>query len=386
MNSILNEITYMDGRDENGSTMVVIDTPAKLKLRNETNQSIRRNLSYRRSPRIKSSTFSIPSAAMAMPLPGDTSEVEVKKQASNDYTTSKVLTSAQEVGAKKKLRLESLQFAKMRAAMYKEQPFEKIAEVPIKKEEAATVVPPVVPVTPKVEKEVTSSVPSDTKTVSIDDVRQKAYEKKEESTPVIPASQPVEKELDDFGRLQKVTEEYKAASQVFSQTQDKLNRAEETLKNYRQELKDAEKEVSKQQERIASHQGAIDTAEKDIETIEKEKQEILDKIRKKIVLISEAKERKEQERRKLEEETKKIEKEAEDYHQKINTQKSTLVEMNGKVADLSKKEQETLERRMEKQREKDALLEIFNAIELPPEIEEKEDKEAVLYSIRRSAA
>ena len=70
MDSILNEITYSDGRMDMQKTQFV-DTPAKLKLRERTFDGIRRSLDARRSPIKQENDFNIPSAFMAMEISAD---------------------------------------------------------------------------------------------------------------------------------------------------------------------------------------------------------------------------------------------------------------------------------------------------------------------------
>lgn len=409
MNNILNEITYMDGRIEDGSSAVFVDTPAKLKLRAETNMSIRRSLKARRGPSIKSSTFTIPRARMAMPNASDGANGGVVA-VSSDYKKTELEGTISNIGKPKKLKLSGIQFGaisantnkvekvdavKMESApqvdvpvvdtkpvidvapvdMPNTQTMPKVEVKPVVsevtpkavEEPIVPLIKPVTPIAPSVEvKPVVQNMPVDTKD-PIDEVRQKAYEQpKPEAAPVV---EKAPDEINDIKKLQEVTDQYKQLVADVNAQQGKLNEAEETAKKYQEELRNVENETEKQKEQLASHREAYNTAEKDIQGINAEIEEIRKKISAKIVKIDDARRKKEFEKKKLEEDARKKEEEAKAYQGQIVEQNKTLNDVKNKVDELQKQETEILNKRMKLQQKKDSLLEIYNAMELPQEFE-----------------
>ena len=63
MNSVLNDLTYCDGRFEPNAHATFSDSPSRLKLRSNTFQGIRVSLEKRRTP-AKMNEFIIPSASL----------------------------------------------------------------------------------------------------------------------------------------------------------------------------------------------------------------------------------------------------------------------------------------------------------------------------------
>lgn len=394
MNSVLNDLTYCDGRFDIDAYATFSDSPSRLKLRSNTYQGIQASLEKRRTP-AKANEFIIPSVALPeMKVVEDETPGGMNKETKKDEFTYKNLSELESVqnGASKKLKVGQKQhdgLVSIRDKYMEVLPDNEKKEAIV--EEKQTIPTPIVDL-PKVDFPKTDSTEEVSKVIdaispiAIDEVKSepvKTEETKVEPTvseePTSNVKEEVENEMkeeepvDEFSTLQKATEKYQEVAKEYDKAKQELNNAEDEMKTSKEKLETTEREISEKEDELNNQRNVIDTARKDIASIQEEIEKVREEIKRKTVAIEKAREKKEREKRELENQTKQTKETNNQYQQGIEANNKTLEKLKEESKELANEESKVLNERTSIRSELEELEEILKAITLPEDIEEYTD-------------
>jgi len=395
MNSILNDLTYCDGRFEKDARATFSDSPSRLKLRSNTFQGIQTSLEKRRTP-AKTNDFFIPSAAlpqMNVVEEGAQGEGGVNQEKSEiTHRNPEEIATEVGYGASKKLKVGSKQFEGLNLSRVKNMP----DEAPIQKDEVKenvvvdekmpeSVLPAVNDIKrelPKVElpravpvKEEEKKQP-EIQPIPVDNVQN------EISTPK-PKENEVEEKIDEFANLQKVTEKYEQTAQEYDRAKQELSSAEEAFQESKRQLETTEKEIEGRKEEIQNQRNVIDTTKKDIATIEEETEKVRSEIRRRTIAIEKAREKKARETRDVVDKTKQVKENTSQNQLGIEANNKTIESMNKEAQTLASEENQVLSEKAKARSELEKVEEILKAITLPEGAEEYMSEEKENSSIKQ---
>jgi len=388
--SILNEITYSDGRMDMQQTEFV-DTPAKLKLRANTFAGINRSLNARRNPakRVNEFNFNIPNAYMAMDIPnGDNA-------GGNGFTIVEGNLSAQQLhesSTRKRLKVKPMQrdlfvakSSSVTANATVNQPAP-VAEQPVMER---PVVAPQAEVVSEVTPEAVAPVVAETAPVveqpvvqeevkpatSIDDQIDAAREKVLHSDLVQQAEN-----MDSFAKLQMATEEYGKMNEDTRVAEEQLASKQEELEGLKKQYSGMEENLESKETELHERMEVIGKHERDTAQINEEIDSLNKKIEEKLRYVQELKKKKAEEMKKKEAEAAKVSQEAEEYQRKIDERQNKVNELAERSKALEEQEKVALEAREQAQRTLEEKKALFEAITLPElegtEIEETQEEVA----------
>lgn len=381
MDSILNEITYSDGRMDM-QRAEFIDTPAKLKLRANTFQGINRSLRARHgAPSTQS--FRIPGAYMAMDVAGGTGE----NGGNSGFTVIESdLKDRQVAGSPttKRLKINAGQkslFVSKTAQSLMSQDVPEMATPVVE-----NVVPTVEPQQPVASVETEQSpvqtpgaeVPQEVKTApSVDDAIDAAREKVLNNPTPAPdatvANVTAEAEqMDSFTRLQQATSEYEKMNEEIKQADERLEAGRKDLQGLQDKYSEIGKSLENQELEIHEKMEAIGEHERETAKIQENIEALNRKIEDKLRYVETLKKKRAEEKAKKEEEARKLSSEKEEYQRKIDDRQMKVDELFEKSKTLEEKEREALKAREEAQKILEQKNTLYEAITLP-EIEGMED-------------
>ncbi len=403
MDSVLNEITYSDGRMDM-QRAEFIDTPAKLKLRANTYQGINRSLRARRNPVSSTSGFQIPRAYMAMDTTpaGSTSggvsgssdftiiEGNLQNQQFTDHPTIKrlrinagqkalfmekataALSGGQVVGTGAENVPVSENAPGVEAPTVAETPI--TPDIPVAPVEPVVSTPPVAPVeavTPEVPVSVDATPVPEQPAPSVDDAIDAAREKVLASTAENNAVQQAEN-MDSFAKLQQATKEYEQMNEEIKQADARLEAGRKDLQGLQDKYSEIGKSLESQELEIHEKMEVIGEHERETAKIQENIEALNRKIEDKLRYVEVLKKKRADEKRKKEEEAEKILAEREEVQRKIDDRQMKVDELFEKSKTLEEKEREALREREEAQRVLEEKNTLYEAITLP-EIEGMED-------------
>lgn len=406
MNSVLNDLTYCDGRFETEGKAAFSDSPSRLKLRSNTYQGICASLEKRRTPAYKNDFF-IPSVALPEVQVQEGTGVaggvvnDVKKDEFTYKDPAELGTT--KGGASKKLKVGPVQLSGVTRARDKNMPESTVVNV-TSNVEVKPIEEQVIPIAPAVELPKTSlpkvepvvekapvveSAPIQPEPIK-EEIETPVIDAKVESpTPVVNDSSQQEndnekeEQVDEFASLQKVTEQYQQAAKEYDIAKQELDSAEKEMATSKEKLETTEKEITEKENELTNQRNVIDTARKDIASLQEEVGKVREEIKRKTIAIDKAREKKEIGRRELESKTKQTKETNTQYQQGIESNNKTLENLKKESQKLVDEENQVLSEKANVRSELEGLEEILKAITLPEGaeeyIEETREVQAPIY-------